>query len=195
MAVAMAIVVFITGNPLSTTFVILSVMFVYLLVFGEIFVNEQYEEKHHGYIFLSTLPLSVREIVAAKFLRVLLSVVLLVGLSVLFISFSSGRTDQILLARSFVLLNGLLALAAAGLAFIGLFGTGYTVFLKIALGVLVLFQLIPFILLSTRKMETFVQRLIDFLPTINWLIVLPVGVALYFGLMLAAIKVKTLRRI
>ena len=62
---------FLTGSAISTAFVLLSGVLAYMLVFGLIFVNEQYEEKHHGYIFLCTLPIHVSEIVFAKFLRIL----------------------------------------------------------------------------------------------------------------------------
>lgn len=61
----------VTGSALSTPFVLLSGFLAYMLAFGLIYVIEQYEEKHHGYVFLSTLPLSVGEIVFAKFLRIL----------------------------------------------------------------------------------------------------------------------------
>ena len=184
---------FLVGDPLGVTFVLLSVILIYMLVFGEIFINEQYEEKHHGYVFLSTLPLKISEIVTAKFLRVLFTSVLLIGYIVLLMSLSPDRQDSLVLARSFILFNGVAALLAAALAFIGLFGTGYTIFLKVSLFFLVLFLMIPFLLLSTGKMDAFIQSVIDFLPTINWLIVFPVVLVVYFGLMGVAIKLKELR--
>ncbi len=104
-----------TGSVFSTPFVLLCGLLAYMLVFGLIFVNEQYEEKHHGYVFLSTLPISVREIVFAKFLRVLIAEILLIGMAITFISFSPGQPDQLVVARSWILLNGLLALALGDL--------------------------------------------------------------------------------
>ena len=181
------------GDPLATAFVLVCTVLIYFLVFGEIFINEQYEEKHHGYVFLSTLPVNVKEVVAAKFLRVFLSAFLLVGLIVLMISLSARPSEGIVLARSFILLNGLIALLLAGLAFIGLFGMGYTLFLRVSLIFLVFLQLIPFILMSTQKVDAVILGVSEFLPTIAWLIVIPVALAVYFGLLLAAIKVKSLR--
>ena len=181
------------GDPLATAFILLCTVLIYFLVFGEIFINEQYEEKHHGYVFLSTLPVNVKEIVAAKFLRVFLSAFFLVGLIVLLISLSARPSEVIVLARSFILLNGVIALLLAGLAFIGLFGMGYTLFLRVALIFLVFLQLIPFILMSTQKVDAVILGVSEFLPTIAWLIVIPVALAVYFGLLLAAIKVKSLR--
>jgi hypothetical protein len=181
------------GDPLATAFILLCTVLIYFLVFGEIFINEQYEEKHHGYVFLSTLPVNMKEIVAAKFLRVFLSAFFLVGLIVLLISLSARPSEVIVLARSFILLNGVIALLLAGLAFIGLFGMGYTLFLRISLIFLVFLQLIPFILMSTQKVDAVILGISEFLPTIAWLIVIPVALAVYFGLLLAAIKVKSLR--
>jgi hypothetical protein len=182
-----------TRDSLSTAFVLISGVLVYSLVFGEIFINEQYEEKHHGYIFMKTLPVGIGEVVSAKFLRVLLSAFVFMGLTVLLITFAPGHPDRIVLVRSFVLFNGIVALIAAGFVFIGLFGMGYMIFLRVALSVLVLLQLIPFVLLSSGKMDVFVQSAVEFLRSINWLVAIPAGLAVYFGLMVVAIKVKTLR--
>ena len=181
------------GDPLATAFILLCTVLIYFLVFGEIFINEQYEEKHHGYVFLSTLPVNKKEIMAAKFLRVFLSAFFLVGLIVLLISLSARPSEVIVLARSFILLNGVIALLLAGLAFIGLFGMGYTLFLRVSLIFLLFLQLIPFILMSTQKVDAVILGISEFLPTIAWLIVIPVALAVYFGLLLAAIKVKSLR--
>lgn len=192
--ITIAALKFLTGSAISTAFVFVSGIMAYMLVFGLIFVNEQYEEKHHGYVFLCTLPISVREIVFVKFLRVLCAELLLVGMSITLISLSPGLSDQLVVARSWILLNGLLALALGGLALIGLFSTSYTAFLKISMVFLVFLQMIPLLLMSSGKMKAFIEGTIEFLPTINWLVWIPVGLSVYFGLMLAAIKVKTLHR-
>ncbi len=185
---------FITGGDFSVPFVVLSGILAYMLVFGLIFVSEQYEEKHHGYIFLSTLPIHVREIVFAKFLRILIAEILLLGLTITLLSLSPGLSEQLVAARSWILLNGLLALALGGLTFIGLFSTSYTGFLKISMVFLVFLQIIPLILMSSGKLRAFIEGTTDFLSTINWLVGIPVGLAVYLGLMLAAVKVKTLHR-
>lgn len=185
---------FLTGSAVTNIFVVLSGLLTYMVVFGLIFVSEQYEEKHHGYIFLSTLPIHVLDIVFAKFLRVLIADILLIGMTITLISLSPGLSDQLVLARSWVLFNGFLALALGGLALIGLFSTSYTAFLKISLVLLVFIQMIPTILLSSGKMQAFIEGTKEFLSAINWIVWIPVGLAVYFGLMLAAVKVKTLHR-
>ncbi|MFC2166688.1 ABC-2 transporter permease [Acidobacteriota bacterium] len=185
---------FVTGNPISGVFVFLSGLLSYVLVFGLIYVNEQYEEKHHGYVFLSTLPIHVREIVFAKFLRVFIAELLLTGLTIIIISLFPGQVDKIVVARSWILLNGLLSLVLGGLVLIGLFSTSYTAFLKISLVFLVFLQMIPMILMSSGKIQAVIDGTIEFLSAINWFIWIPAGLAAYFGLMLAAIKVKNLHR-
>ena len=185
---------FITGGALSPPFVILSGFLAYMLAFGIIYVIEQYEEKHHGYVFLSTLPINVREIVFSKFLRVLIAEIIFIGAAILLLSFSSASTDQLVVAHSWILLNGLIALVLGALALIGLFSTSYTTFLKISMVLLVFLQMIPLLLMSSGKMQTFIEGTTKFLSTVNWLIWIPVGLLVYFGLMVAAIKVKTLRR-
>jgi len=185
---------FLAGSAINTSFVLISGLIAYMLAFGLIFVIEQYEEKHHGYLFLSTLPLNVHEIVFAKFLRVLIAEVLLVGMTILLISLSPAPLDQVAVAKSWILLNGLLSLFLGGLALIGLFSTSYTTFLKISMVFLVFLQMIPLVLMSSGKMQSFITGIIDFLPTINWLIWIPAGLTVYFGLMLAAVRVKILNR-
>lgn len=185
---------FLIGSNISDALVFLSGLLSYMLVFGLIFVNEQYEEKHNGYIFLSTLPISVYTIVFAKFLRVLIAELLLAGMTIILISLPPDPLEKVVVARSWILLNGLLALALGGLALIGLFSTSYTNFLKISLVFLVFIQMIPMLIMSSGKMKEFIEGTIDFLSTINWLVWIPVGLAVYFGLMLAAIKAKTLHR-
>ncbi len=197
LAVALMTVValkLLTGSVLSNAFVFLSGILSYMLVFGLIYVNEQYEEKHHGYIFLSTLPINVREIVFAKFLRVLCAELLLAGVTITLISLSPALPEKMTVAYSWILFNALLALALGALAFIGLFSTSYTAFLKISLVFLVFLQLIPLIIMSSGKMQEFIDGTIQFLSSINWMVWIPVGLVCYFGLMLAAVKVRTLHR-
>ncbi len=183
-----------TGSSISTVFVLLSGLLSYMLVFGLIYVNEQYEEKHHGYVFLSTLPINVREIVFAKFLRVFCAELLLVGVSITLISLSPGLPEKTVVAYSWILLNGLVALVLGGLVLIGLFSMSYTAFLKISLVFLVFLQMIPMIIMSSGKMQAFIKGTIAFLSSINWIVWIPVGLVIYCGLILAAIKVKTLHR-
>ena len=70
-------------NELKVAFVIISGTLVILQVVGGTFINEQYEEKHKGYAFLSVLPVKEGEIVAAKFLLALITNALFVGFLIL----------------------------------------------------------------------------------------------------------------
>lgn len=184
-----------TGSGLSTVFVLVSGALVFLLVFGATFMNEQYEEKHNGYAFLDTLPVTAREIVEAKFTLALLTNGLLTGFCVLLYSFSSGNQDTIVIARSFVLLNSVICLILGGVNYIGIFLLGFTKYLVIVMSGLVALGFIPMFLLMTWKdrMDILIENILAFYAGINWAIVIPAALLAYFLLMLGAAKVRHLK--
>ena len=51
-----AILTLILGNENAVPLVMISGVLLFMLVFGPVFFNEQYEEKHKAYYFLDTLP-------------------------------------------------------------------------------------------------------------------------------------------
>ena len=70
-----AILRILLGNENAVPLVLISGVLVFMLVFGPVFFNEQYEEKHKGYDFLDILPVKASEIVVAKFGLVVVTVV------------------------------------------------------------------------------------------------------------------------
>jgi hypothetical protein len=185
----------ITGDKLSVAYVIISGIFVFLLVLGATFSNEQYEEKNKGYMFLDTLPVTAREIVEAKYVLVLLAVGVCVGLLVILFSLSSSSPESIALARSYVLFTGVVCLILAGVNYIGIFGLGFTKYLiVVGVGWLTL-SLIPMIILRTYegRMDMFKETVVNFFAGIDWLVVIPSALAVYFVLMLVAAKVRHLK--
>ncbi|MGD9346283.1 MAG: ABC-2 transporter permease [Candidatus Aminicenantes bacterium] len=182
----------ITGNNLSAAFVIIGGILLFLLVFGSTLTNEQYEEKNKGYSFLDTLPVTAREIAEAKFTMVLLAVGLYVGFLVILISFSSGSQEAIILARSYVLFMGVICLILAGVNYIGIFALGFTKFLLvIGVGWLSL-GFIPMIIMRTfeGRMDILREGVLNFYAGIDWLLVVPLSLVIYFLLMLVAAKVR-----
>jgi hypothetical protein len=187
----------ITGSNLSTVFVIISGIFVFFLVFGSTFTNEQYEEKNKGYVFMDTLPVTAREIVEAKYALVLLAVGLCVGFLVILISLSGSPPETIAIARSYVLLMGVVCLILAGLNFIGIFALGFTKFLMIVgIGWLAI-AFIPTIILRTYqgRMDVLKDSVFNFLAGIDWLVVIPLALVVYFVQMLLAAKVRYLKSV
>ncbi len=185
----------ITGNELSTVFVIISGIFVFFLVFGSTFTNEQYEEKNKGYTFLDTLPVTAREIVEAKFALVLLAVGLCVGFLVILISLSGSAPETIATARSYVLFMGVVCLILAGVNYIGIFALGFTKYLLIVGVAWLTLSLVPMIIIKTYegRMDVLRETVLDFYAGINWFVVIPLALVVYFVLMLAAAKVRHLK--
>ena len=185
----------ITGNEITTVFVIIAGILVVLLVFASTFTNEQYEEKNKGYSFLDTLPVTAREIVEAKFALVLLAVGLCVGLLVILFSLSASAPETIAIAQSYVLFMGVLCLILAGVNYIGIFALGYTKFLIFVGSGWLALGFVPVIIMKTYKgrMDILKETVLNFYAGIDWLVVIPSALVVYFVLMLVAAKVRHLK--
>lgn len=185
----------IIGNKFSVPFVLISGVSLFLLIFGIVFVNEQYEEKHQGYAFLDILPVKAHEIVMAKFALALVADTILVGFLIILLSFSSGTPNQIVVARSFFLMTGCICLMMAAIMYTGIFWFGYTKFMVIFLLFTATLGLVPPLIITfyRDKMDIFITNTINFLAHFNWLYALPVILIVYSGLMLTAIHVKRAR--
>jgi hypothetical protein len=183
------------NNELKLAYVIITGFLVILQVVGGTFINEQYEEKHKGYAFLSTLPVKEREIVAAKYGLALTTIVLYVGFLVLLFSLSPSPPEEIALAQSYVLFMGVVSLALAGLSYMGIFSIGYTKFAVIVLSFLVALGLIPMLIMKSYqgRMDVVVDQMLEFFTGLNWLVIIPTALIIYFGLMVLAVKIKSYR--
>jgi hypothetical protein len=183
------------NNELKEFFVLISGFLVILQIIGGTFINEQYEEKHKGYAFLSTLPVKEKDIVAAKFCLALMTNVLYVGFLVILFALSPSPPEEIALAQSYVLFMGVVSLALAGLSYTGIFGIGYTKFAVIVLSFLVALGLVPMLLMKTYqgRMDVLLDQILAFFEGLNWLLIIPAALLLYFGLMVLAVKVKSYR--
>jgi len=195
--IAMLIVILriITGSELSPVFVIISGIFVFVLVFGSTFTNEQYEEKNKGYMFLDTLPVTAREIVEAKFVLVLLAVGLCVGSLVILISLSGSAPEMAAVSRSYVLFTGVVCLILAGVNYIGIFTLGFTKYLLVVGVGWFTLSLFPMIIMRTYqgRMNVLRETVFDFFTWIDWLVMIPLALVVYFILMLVAAKVRHLK--
>ncbi len=185
----------ITGSELSTAFVIISGVLVFACVFGSTFTNEQYEEKNKGYMFLDTLPVTAREITEAKFALVLLTVGLCVGFLLILISLSGSPSETTAIARSYVLFTGVACLILAGVNYIGIFALGFTKYLVVVGVGWVTLSLTPMIILRTYegRMHVLQETILNFFSGIDWLVVIPPALVIYFILMLVAAKVRHLK--
>ena len=103
-----------TRMQLDTTVVFMMTGWIYIVIVGSIFGVEMNEAKSHGYRFLAALPVTAREIVAAK----LIPIFAVSGIYVIatYFTFSSLEVDPAYLdlARKWLLFNAAFALGVAG---------------------------------------------------------------------------------
>jgi len=180
------------GNEHVVPLVLISGVLVFMLVFGPVFFNEQYEEKHKGYDFLDILPVNASEIVSAKFGLVLVTVAAIVGYLLLLFSLSQTAPNDWVLVRSYILMSGVVCLFFAALSYIGIFSLGYTKFAVIVMSFFVLLGFVPILIMKFYRdnMDVLIENILTFLRNVNWLAVIPLALIGYFALMFIAIKIK-----
>jgi len=187
-----AILRILLGNENAVPLVLISGVLIFMMVFGPVFFNEQYEEKHKAYDFLDTLPVKASEIVSAKFGLVLVTVVATVGYLLLLYSVSNVAPNDWNLVRSYLLMGGFVSLFFAALSYIGIFSLGYTKFAVIVMSFFVLLGFVPILIMKfyIDNMDVLIDNILAFLRNVNWLAVIPLVLIGYFGLMFIAIKIK-----
>jgi hypothetical protein len=180
------------GNENILPLVLISGVLIILAVFGPVFFNEQYEEKHKGYDFLDILPVNASEIVLAKFGLVLVTVVAIAGYLLLLFSVSKVAPNDWVLVRSYILMSGVVCLLLAALSYIGIFSLGYTKFAMIVMSFFVLLGFVPILIMKfyRNNMDVLIENILAFLRDVNWLAVTPLVLIGYFILMFVAIKIK-----
>jgi len=190
--VLMAILRITLGNEHTLPLVLVSGVLLIMLVFGPVFFNEQYEEKHKGYDFLDILPVKASEIVIAKFGLVLVTVLATVGYLLLLFSVSKVVPNDWILIRSYILMGGVACLFFTALSYIGIFSLGYTKFAVIVMSFFVLLGFVPILIMKYYgdNMDVLIDNILNFLRTVNWMTVIPLALIGYLGLMFIAIKIK-----
>lgn len=180
------------GTGPTVPLVLISGFLIFMLVFGAVFMNEQYEEKHKGYDFLDTLPINTGEIVAAKFGLVLLTDIAIVGYLLFLFSFSALSPDDWILVRSYFLMMGTVCLAFAAFSYMVIFVIGYTKFAVFVMTFFVLLGFVPILIMKLYggNLDTLVKSILSFLRNLNWVLILPLALFGYFILMGIATKVK-----
>jgi hypothetical protein len=180
------------GKDQAVLLVLISGVLILMLVFGPVFFNEQYEEKHKGYDFLDILPVKASEIVSAKFGLVLVTVVAIVGYLLLLFSVSKVAPNDWILVRSYILMSGVVCLFFTALSYLGIFSLGYTKFAMIVMSFFVLLGFVPILIMKFYRdnMDVLIENILTFLRHVNWLAVIPLVLIGYFILMFGAIKIK-----
>ena len=180
------------GNENAVPLVFISGVLIFMIVFGPVFFNEQYEAKHKAYDFLDTLPVKASEIVSAKFGLVLVTLMATAGYLLLLFSISKVAPNDWPLVRSYILMGGVVCLFFAALSYIGIFSLGYTKFVVIVMSFFVLLGFVPILIIKFYRdnMDVLIDNILAFLRNVNWLVIVPLALIGYLSLMFIAIKIK-----
>jgi hypothetical protein len=186
---------FLLGKELNVFFTLISGIAIFMYTIGAMLGSEQVEEKNRGYTILATLPISNFEITAAKFLLPLVSgFALALSLILLFATFSAPAQDM-LLVRSYFLLAASAGLLVAGLLYIGIFTFGYTKFVIVVLSFTTALGLVPMLILKRNRedMDVIIENLLAWIRGLDWLVLIPLLLVAYLGLMVLALKIRAWR--
>lgn len=182
-----------TAETLNPGMVLMLGGLIYILTMSSVMINEQDEDKNHGYTFLQALPLTVREIVMAKFALPFFIVAFIVGFAFVLFVFFSGTPQWLAVSRVFILMNGAFSLVITALIYIGIYRFGYMRFIRLFLVFVMVLGLVPQILLFRfmphLKNIDFAQ-VVEYITHINPFLIIACSLALYGGLMIVAIRVK-----
>ena len=194
LAVLAAIGIFL-GSRFNTAFAILSGMVLLIYILGATFINEQYEEKHKGYTFLSSFPVKDSEILGAKFLILLVAGLLLTGFLVTLFSLTDIQPQDLVTVRSYLMFMASFALLMGGILYIGIMAVGYTKFMVVVLTFTTALGLVPMLILKFYRdsIGDVIAGFIAWLQAVNWLLLAPLVLVLYAGLYCLAVQVKSLR--
>ena len=187
---------FLSRDSLNEIMVLVLGVTQFLLVLVPIMVNEQNEEKNHGYQFMAVLPINRSELVAGKFLLPLLAAGLLVMSNKFLISLFTASERAHDISASFILMSGLGALVVAAFIYLGVFAVGYTRFMVVAGVVLVSLGLVPQILFRTlrSRLDNIIQDVFVFLQELNWFLAITITLVFYLVLLRVALTIKNRRR-
>ena len=188
-AAVVTLIKILTASAGNAYYILLGNFLIYLMIMGMIFIPEQYEEKHKGYMLLATLPVKIREILAVKFILILISLTVYVSYLVLLSRiFVSERNFP--LARSFSLLNGAVALLLAGVVYTGIFGLGYTKFTIVFLTFVTALGIVPMAIQLFADLNKIIDQFQSCLIALPWWWILFLVLGLYSALFLLSAKLK-----
>lgn len=177
-------------DPLSLNFVFTLAPYIFFLILGAIYIQEQVEDKSNAYTFLRTLPIKSSDIVMAKFLLVLLTALFWVGFHCVALARISTDPSYLNPSCAFLIVNANLCLLSAGLVYISIFHFGFRKIGKFILifWVLSIFSPIPVTIFILPQWGISRQAIIEKVASLNWMSVTFISVGIYFLLMGVAIR-------
>lgn len=179
-------------DPLDPSFVLYLNNFMLWLIIGSVWAQEQLEFKNNGDAFLRILPIQAREIVLSKFALVLMSVVVFVSVTLIWLHQNFDEAGFLLAARNNLLLIGNVSLIIAGLFYLGFYRFGYHKFGKIAIfiWVLLIASPIPVRIFLKNRFQIGSDDIVRALMGLDPLLVSALGLTCFIGSALVAVKLK-----
>jgi len=135
-------------EPLSLSFVLYIITYLFWLVLGSIYSHEQLEHKNRGYAFLRNFPINRRDIVLSKYILVFLSVLIFVTVQYFWMGSIFADPKKAATGQSFALIMGGSCLVLAGWCYTLIFRFGFGKFGKILLISWILLMISPLMLLA-----------------------------------------------
>jgi hypothetical protein len=162
-----------------------------MLVFGSVMHTEKHDEKNRIYGFLDTLPITTTQIVAAKYLLILLLDIAGIGFLYLAMKLFAIRIQPAGLPLAALVLGGNVSLVLCGLGYVGVFKWGYSrlrvVIMVMYIALLVVPQLLLFLFIESRGS---LSNIVSTVTRLNLPLVSAGGFLLFFATMLYALRVK-----
>ncbi|MBT5872595.1 MAG: hypothetical protein HOH43_04175 [Candidatus Latescibacteria bacterium] len=179
---------------LDPTIVILMSALIHVIPLTALLKIEQEEDKYHGYEFLRALPLSIREIVRAKFLLTGANVLGLTIYGFLFLIVMDEPPVWFDEGCNFLITSACTSLALLGLIHVGICQFGFTPFIRYLMAALLTLGILPQIIffnLSSQWNAPGPMDLVILLGSFDPWIAGTLGLALYALLMVSTTAVRT----
>lgn len=153
---------------------------------------EAVEAKSKGYAFLSILPVSVVQIIAARFVLIFTSAGLYIIYFFLLFRFMNATTTALRLGQAYIILTTVFGLLTTGILYIlmirfrlaGIFRLTFNI-----IPILIMVALIGLYEINYDAITTFdTSGLLEYITFINTVLFLLAGATAYFGLMLLAVR-------
>ncbi len=177
-------------RPLDLSFGYWQAISIFWVIFASLWMHEQMEFKTNGYNFLRTLPIKNRDIVAAKFVVVLGSVFIYAVFHCIAFFFISRAPEYFNPSCTAVINMGNICLIFAGLLQVGVIKFGYMNFGKFLWILMIVGLALPIVVTSFLLPKIGLDRydILKAITSVNWIVMTAVALALYYGLMRAAVK-------
>ena len=179
-----------SDEPFDPIYIFYQTPFIFWIVLGSIWTQENLESKVKGYAFLNTLPIKASELVMSKFSVALLAVVVYQLFQLSTLSLFSTPSEYVPLIQSYLVLYGGVCLIISGLFYLSIFRFGFLRMNKFVfiLWILLFISPLPIREFLAPKFNIEIMDIIRLAASLNWILVAVTSLIIYAGLMQATLK-------